>query len=194
MSGKSIAGFGATGTSGGAVARELLQGGDTIRAVTRDTSSDNARMIAGLGAELVAADLNDRATIRRSRSERFPVAGAPPAGPNMPCRSGGCLRHPDRCDRAWAQGHPHQLRGAGRHRDSACGRNWRRGPLSDHEGAPAVGQDRETGRGRRNSAFPGQRRCWLCDRAGHNESMAAGVRARRSVSWNWPRKSVDRQL
>lgn len=66
MAGKIVAVFGATGTSGGGAARQLLMAGDTVRAVTRDTGSDNAKAIAGLGAELVAADLNDRATIRRA--------------------------------------------------------------------------------------------------------------------------------
>jgi len=50
---------GATGKQGGAVARELLARGYTIRAMTRKPHSEDARALAGLGAEIVRGDLDD---------------------------------------------------------------------------------------------------------------------------------------
>lgn len=57
---KIITVFGATGAQGGGLARAIL--GDpnsefAVRAVTRDASSDNAKALAALGAEVVEADL-----------------------------------------------------------------------------------------------------------------------------------------
>jgi uncharacterized protein YbjT (DUF2867 family) len=66
MTGKTVAVFGATGTSGGGVARELVAAGHKVRAITRDIAGDKAKAMAGQGAELVVADLNDRSTIRRA--------------------------------------------------------------------------------------------------------------------------------
>ena len=51
---------GATGQQGGAVARALLQHGHAVRGLTRNTDSDAARALAGLGAELVQGDFTDR--------------------------------------------------------------------------------------------------------------------------------------
>lgn len=50
---------GATGNQGGSVARRFLSAGFRVRALTRDVSSASAQELASLGAELVAADLND---------------------------------------------------------------------------------------------------------------------------------------
>ncbi|MEU4418829.1 NmrA family NAD(P)-binding protein, partial [Nocardia salmonicida] len=50
---------GATGRQGGAVSRALLADGWQVRALTRDPSSDTARALASLGAELVTADMAD---------------------------------------------------------------------------------------------------------------------------------------
>ena len=66
MTRKTVAVFGATGTSGGGVVRQLLSAGHGVNAVTRNTHSDGAKAIAGLGADLVVADLDDRSTIRRA--------------------------------------------------------------------------------------------------------------------------------
>jgi uncharacterized protein YbjT (DUF2867 family) len=54
---------GATGQQGGAVARELLAQGYKVRAMTRNTDSENAKALAGLGAELVRGDLDDTASL-----------------------------------------------------------------------------------------------------------------------------------
>ncbi|MEU3416093.1 NmrA/HSCARG family protein [Streptomyces sp. NPDC006658] len=54
---------GATGRQGGATARALLAAGIPVRALVRDPWSQPARAIEALGAELVRADLSDRATL-----------------------------------------------------------------------------------------------------------------------------------
>ena len=51
---------GATGRQGGAVARHLLKRGHRVRALTRDPSKSAARALAGMGAEVVRGDLDDR--------------------------------------------------------------------------------------------------------------------------------------
>jgi uncharacterized protein YbjT (DUF2867 family) len=56
---------GATGQQGGAVARNLLERGFAVRALTRDTEKAAARELADLGAEVVSGDLEDRASIER---------------------------------------------------------------------------------------------------------------------------------
>lgn len=51
---------GATGNQGGSVARRFLQDPQyAVRGLTRDTSSPAAQELAALGAEVVAADLDD---------------------------------------------------------------------------------------------------------------------------------------
>jgi uncharacterized protein YbjT (DUF2867 family) len=67
---KTILVSGATGQQGGAVARELLAGGHSVRAMTRKPESEAARKLAGLGAEVVQGDLNDEASLSK------PLAGA----------------------------------------------------------------------------------------------------------------------
>jgi uncharacterized protein YbjT (DUF2867 family) len=52
--------FGATGNLGGATARELLLRGWHVRAVTRSLKGKKAQALGELGAELVAADMEDR--------------------------------------------------------------------------------------------------------------------------------------
>jgi uncharacterized protein YbjT (DUF2867 family) len=56
---------GATGQQGGTVARNLLERGFAVRALTRDTEKAAARELADLGAEVVSGDLEDRASIER---------------------------------------------------------------------------------------------------------------------------------
>lgn len=63
---KIIAVVGATGAQGGGLARAILadpQGGLAVRALTRNPSSDAARELARLGAEVVGADLDEPATL-----------------------------------------------------------------------------------------------------------------------------------
>ncbi len=57
---------GATGQQGGSTARALLAEGHKVRAVTRKPESDAARALAKLGAEVVAGDLDDAASIERA--------------------------------------------------------------------------------------------------------------------------------
>ena len=70
MSGnKIIAVMGATGAQGGGLVRAILddpQGGFTVRAITRDVNSDKARKLAQAGAEVVAADLDDKESVKRA--------------------------------------------------------------------------------------------------------------------------------
>ncbi|WP_375758807.1 NmrA/HSCARG family protein [Corallococcus exercitus] len=67
MSKKIIAVVGATGEEGGGLARAILadpRGGFTVRALTRKPGSELARKLAKLGAEVVAADVNDARSLR----------------------------------------------------------------------------------------------------------------------------------
>ena len=60
---KIIAVFGATGAQGGGLARAILHDPNSefaVRVITRDMTSDKARELAALGAELVAADVDDK--------------------------------------------------------------------------------------------------------------------------------------
>jgi len=66
---KIIAVVGATGAQGGGLVRAILQdpaGGFAVRAITRNADSDKARQLAKLGAEVVAADLDDAASVKRA--------------------------------------------------------------------------------------------------------------------------------
>ncbi|MBA1145250.1 NmrA/HSCARG family protein [Mesorhizobium neociceri] len=56
---------GATGQQGGAVARALLSKGHRVKALTRKPDSEAARHLAAAGAEVVAGDLADRASVVR---------------------------------------------------------------------------------------------------------------------------------
>ena len=66
---KVIAVVGATGAQGGGLVRAILNdptGDFTARALTRDPNSDKARELARLGAEVVAADVDDVASLKRA--------------------------------------------------------------------------------------------------------------------------------
>ena len=66
---KIIAVVGATGAQGGGLVRAALanpSGPFAVRALTRDPKSDKARELASLGAEVVAADVDDRASLERA--------------------------------------------------------------------------------------------------------------------------------
>jgi uncharacterized protein YbjT (DUF2867 family) len=54
---------GATGKQGGAVARELLQRGYRVRAMTRKPHGDAAQALTKLGATVVAGDLDDGSSL-----------------------------------------------------------------------------------------------------------------------------------
>lgn len=54
---------GATGTQGGAVARELLERGYTVRGLTRNPESEKAQALTALGATMAAGDYDDPASL-----------------------------------------------------------------------------------------------------------------------------------
>lgn len=60
---------GATGAQGGGLVRAILSdpnGGFQARAITRDINSDKAKELAKLGAEVVAADVDDLESLKRA--------------------------------------------------------------------------------------------------------------------------------
>ena len=59
---------GATGQQGGAVVRALLSKDHRVKALTRRPDSDAARQLAAAGAEIVAGDLSDAASIVKAAS------------------------------------------------------------------------------------------------------------------------------
>ncbi len=66
---KIIAVVGATGAQGGGLVRAILAdpaGGFAARAITRDVNSDKARELARLGAEVVAADVDDVESLKKA--------------------------------------------------------------------------------------------------------------------------------
>jgi uncharacterized protein YbjT (DUF2867 family) len=71
---KTIVVVGATGAQGGGLARAILNdpaGGFGVRAVTRSASSEKAKELAALGAELVEADVDDAASLERAFSGAY---------------------------------------------------------------------------------------------------------------------------
>jgi uncharacterized protein YbjT (DUF2867 family) len=71
---KIIAVVGATGAQGGGLVRAILEDDDspfTVRALTRNPSSDQARALAALGAEVVQADLDDQASLEQAFSGAY---------------------------------------------------------------------------------------------------------------------------
>ncbi len=66
---KIITVFGATGAQGGGLVRAICADKNSefsVRAVTRDTSSDKAKELAALGAEVVQGDLADEASVHNA--------------------------------------------------------------------------------------------------------------------------------
>ena len=66
---KIIAVVGATGAQGGSLVRAILDdpaGGFAVRAITRKADSDKARALKAAGAEVVAADLDDAASMKKA--------------------------------------------------------------------------------------------------------------------------------
>jgi uncharacterized protein YbjT (DUF2867 family) len=69
MAKKVIAVVGATGAQGGGLARAILadpNGGFAVRALTRKPTEEKAKALAKAGAEVVAADIDDVASMRRA--------------------------------------------------------------------------------------------------------------------------------
>jgi uncharacterized protein YbjT (DUF2867 family) len=57
---------GATGQQGGAVARELIAGGHTVKAMTRKPDGPQAKALADLGATIVYGDFDDAASLEEA--------------------------------------------------------------------------------------------------------------------------------
>ncbi len=69
MSNKIIAVVGSTGAQGGGLVRAILAdkaSGFMVRALTRDVNSDKAKALARQGAEVIAANLDDAASVERA--------------------------------------------------------------------------------------------------------------------------------
>ncbi|RYZ46459.1 MAG: NAD-dependent epimerase/dehydratase family protein, partial [Sphingobacteriales bacterium] len=76
MSKKIITIFGATGAQGGSLAKSILSDASSefaVRAVTRDPNSDKARALKDLGAEIVAADIDDKAAVKKATASNAAV-------------------------------------------------------------------------------------------------------------------------
>ena len=66
---KIIVVFGATGAQGGGVAHAILNDKKsefTVRAITRDTNSVKAKELANMGAEVVAADIDNKQSLKQA--------------------------------------------------------------------------------------------------------------------------------
>src|SRR5436190_11959568 len=75
---KIIAVTGATGAQGGGLVRAILSdpnGSFAVRAITRDTSSAKAQELAKLGAEVVAANVDDEASLAKAFAGAYGVFG-----------------------------------------------------------------------------------------------------------------------
>jgi len=73
---KVIAVLGATGAQGGGLVRAILadkSGEFTARALTRNVNSDKAKALADLGAEVVAADVDDHESIKNAFAGAYGV-------------------------------------------------------------------------------------------------------------------------
>jgi uncharacterized protein YbjT (DUF2867 family) len=73
---KVIAIVGATGAQGGGLARAILSDPDSsfsVRAITRNPSSDPARALADQGAEIVQADLDDQSSLENALAGAYGV-------------------------------------------------------------------------------------------------------------------------
>ncbi len=71
--GRTILVSGATGQQGGAVARQLLERGFAVRALTRDGDKPAARELAERGAEIFEGDLEDRPSVERALEGAYGV-------------------------------------------------------------------------------------------------------------------------
>ena len=74
MAKKIITVFGATGAQGGGLAHAILSDKNSefaVRAVTRDPSSDKAKKLADMGAEVVAADIDDKQSMAKALHDAY---------------------------------------------------------------------------------------------------------------------------
>ena len=70
---KLITVFGATGAQGGPIAKLLLQNGFKVRTVTRNPDSEKAKALKEAGAEVVAGNLDDIASVKAAVSGVYGV-------------------------------------------------------------------------------------------------------------------------
>ena len=73
---KIIAVLGSTGSQGGGLCRAILadpNGGFACRAITRDPSKDKAKALAGAGAQVVQADLDDVESLKKAFAGAYGV-------------------------------------------------------------------------------------------------------------------------
>ncbi|MGF6231494.1 uncharacterized protein YbjT (DUF2867 family) [Inquilinus ginsengisoli] len=82
---------GATGQQGGAVAAALLSRGHRVTALTRKPDGEGARRLAADGAEILAGDLGDAASVRQAAAgvdTMFLMGNSYEAGPEEETRQG----------------------------------------------------------------------------------------------------------
>jgi len=70
---KNILVTGATGQQGGAIARELLKHGHSVKAMTRKPEGEKAKALASLGAEIIRGDLDDAQSLEEAVSGAWGV-------------------------------------------------------------------------------------------------------------------------
>lgn len=78
MKEKKILVLGATGQQGGAAVRHLIKDGWKVRAFVRDLSSDKAKKLSQLGAELALGDMEDLATVDAAMQGMYGVFSVQP--------------------------------------------------------------------------------------------------------------------
>jgi uncharacterized protein YbjT (DUF2867 family) len=86
--------FGATGTQGGAVARELLAQGVRVQALVRNPDSGRAKALVNQGAELVVGDLGDERSLiaaLSSVSVAYAITTPFEEGPDAEVRQGEAI-------------------------------------------------------------------------------------------------------
>lgn len=70
---KDVLVLGSTGRQGFAVARQLLNAGWDVRAMTRSPSSDRAKMLGEMGASVVAADFDNQQSLKNAARGAYAV-------------------------------------------------------------------------------------------------------------------------
>jgi uncharacterized protein YbjT (DUF2867 family) len=71
---KIIAVHGATGMQGGSVVKSLLKSEWSVRAITRNTSGTSAKALVDAGAEVVAANFEDEASLVKAYEVKNPCS------------------------------------------------------------------------------------------------------------------------
>ncbi|MDR2345120.1 MAG: NmrA/HSCARG family protein [Planctomycetaceae bacterium] len=74
---------GATGTQGGATAKELIKAGHNVRFLTRNPSSDNANKLIALGAEAVVGELGNKSFLDNVLKGVIGIFSIPPLDGSM---------------------------------------------------------------------------------------------------------------